>query len=126
MRLVRLHVLTPVTVRALVDQAGPVNKATRALLLIGAHAAGLDLNDAMDSIHTLIGCQTLTPSVRLALQRTLDRDSATCSATSHSPSERQNRLVPASQPDDQNEDDEDDDQEPATQGDWLAASIAVW
>lgn len=46
-KLKMLPVRVSPALRALIDQAGPVNAATRALIILGAEAAGLDL-DGMD------------------------------------------------------------------------------
>jgi hypothetical protein len=56
--------------RALIDQAGPVNAATRALIILGAEAAGLDLAGMEREIAGLLA-ENLAPNVLERLQHTL-------------------------------------------------------
>lgn len=68
-------------IRALVDRAGPVNAATRALLILGAHAAGQDVQALHSTIHVLIDRGELSGPTIAALRRlaegaAINRDSS--------------------------------------------------
>lgn len=54
--------------RGLIDQVGPVNPATRALLVLGAAAAGLELRGLEREVALLLGAE-LAPEVRAALRQ---------------------------------------------------------
>lgn len=56
--------------RTLIDQAGPVNAATRALIILGAEAAGLDLAGMEREVAGLLA-ENLTSNVLEGLQHTL-------------------------------------------------------
>ena len=58
--------------RQLIDQAGPVTAATRALLILGAAAAGQDVRDLASTIHVLIDAGGLVPATIAALRRLLE------------------------------------------------------
>jgi hypothetical protein len=64
----QLPVRTSQALRDLIAQAGPVNAAVRALLILGAHAVGLDIGPAIEpEIYSLLACPTLDPAIRVAL-----------------------------------------------------------
>jgi hypothetical protein len=63
----QLPVRTSSALRGLIDQAGPVNAATRALIILGAAAAGLELRMVEREVFALLGCEGLAPEVRAAL-----------------------------------------------------------
>ena len=70
----RLPVRTSAALRSVIDQAGPVNAATRALLWLGADAAGLTIPAAgRREIAALLIEEGLTTSVLAALQQLYDR-----------------------------------------------------
>jgi hypothetical protein len=70
----RLPARTSDTLRATVDQAGPISAATRALLWLGADAAGLTIPAAgRREIAALLVEVGLTPTVLAALQQLYDR-----------------------------------------------------
>lgn len=54
--------------RGLIDQVGPVNPATRALLVLGAAAAGLELRGLEREVAALLSTE-LAPSTQDALRR---------------------------------------------------------
>lgn len=54
--------------RGLIDQVGPVNPATRALLVLGAAAAGLELRGLEREVAALLGTE-LAPNTQEALRR---------------------------------------------------------
>lgn len=54
--------------RGLIDQVGPVNPATRALLVLGAAAAGLELRGLEREVAALLGTE-LEPHIQNALRR---------------------------------------------------------
>ena len=56
------------TLRGLIDQVGAVNPATRALLLLGAAAAGLKLRRLEREVAALLGAE-LAPATQEALRR---------------------------------------------------------
>jgi hypothetical protein len=56
------------TLRGLIDQVGPVNPATRALLVLGAAAAGLELRGLEREVAALLGAE-LAPNTQEALRR---------------------------------------------------------
>lgn len=58
--------------RALIDQAGPVNAATRALIILGAETAGLDLAGIEREAASLLAAK-LTPGVAEGLRRLVAR-----------------------------------------------------
>jgi hypothetical protein len=68
------HKLLPVrastALRALIDQAGPVNAATRALIILGAEEAGLDLAGVEREAATLLAAE-LAPGVADELRRVI-------------------------------------------------------
>jgi hypothetical protein len=67
--------------RSLVDQAGPATgAATRALLLLGAAAAGLNTAEAEADAYALLGVPDLAPGVRAALRRLVGGASGSASA----------------------------------------------
>lgn len=66
MRLLPVRV-TP-ALRAVVDQAGTVNAAARALLLLGAHRAGFDLTGLDRDVAGLLA-EDLVPDVHAALRQ---------------------------------------------------------
>lgn len=68
-RLTVLGVRVSPALRALLDAAGPLNSATRALLLLGAAAAGLEIDGARAEPYRLLGAEELRPGVRAALLR---------------------------------------------------------
>ncbi|NJO82356.1 MAG: hypothetical protein HC828_05760 [Blastochloris sp.] len=61
-----LPVRTTSALRGLIDQVGPVNPATRALLILGADAAGLDLHGIERELAALLAAD-LHDEVRQAL-----------------------------------------------------------
>ncbi|NJO82515.1 MAG: hypothetical protein HC828_06605 [Blastochloris sp.] len=61
-----LPVRTTSALRGLIDQVGPVNPATRALLILGADAAGLDLHGVERELAALLAAD-LHDEVRQAL-----------------------------------------------------------
>ncbi len=63
-----LPVRTTAALRVVIDRAGPVNAATRALIILGAHAAGLELSGCLREI-TLLLAEDLDPGVCAALHR---------------------------------------------------------
>lgn len=63
-----LPVRTTPTLRAVIDRTGPVNAATRALIVLGAHTAGLDLRGCVREIVLLLA-EDLEPGVWAALHR---------------------------------------------------------
>lgn len=68
----RLPVRTSEALRELIAAAGPVNAATRALIILGAQAAGLDLGPEITrEIYALLLCERLDPGVRAALEAVL-------------------------------------------------------
>ncbi len=70
----RLPARTSETLRTTIDQAGPVSAATRALLWLGADAAGLTIPAAgRREIAVLLVEEGLTPTVLAALQQLYDR-----------------------------------------------------
>ncbi len=70
----RLPARTSETLRTTIDQAGPVSVATRALLWLGADAAGLTIPAAgRREIAVLLVEEGLTPTVLAALQQLYDR-----------------------------------------------------
>jgi hypothetical protein len=54
--------------RGLIDQVGPVNPATRALLVLGAAAAGLELRGLEREVAALLSAE-LAPQTEEALRR---------------------------------------------------------
>jgi hypothetical protein len=54
--------------RGLIDQVGPVNPATRALLVLGAAAAGLELRGLEREVAALLGAE-LAPATQKALHQ---------------------------------------------------------
>jgi hypothetical protein len=54
--------------RGLIDQVGPVNPATRALLVLGAAATGMELRGLEREVAALLGAE-LAPSTQEALRR---------------------------------------------------------
>jgi hypothetical protein len=70
----RLPVRASAMLRSVIDQAGPVGAATRALLWLGADAAGLPISAAgWREIAALIAEEDLASSVVTALQRLYDQ-----------------------------------------------------
>lgn len=67
-----LPVRVSAKLRALIDQVGPVNPATRALLVLGADAAGLELGGLEREIAGLLAAD-LDVAVRAALRDLLAR-----------------------------------------------------
>jgi hypothetical protein len=57
--------------RALVDAAGPLNLAARALIILGAAAVGQSVGYLEPTICTLIGSGDLSPATTAALRRLL-------------------------------------------------------
>ncbi|MBP1466182.1 hypothetical protein EYB53_010740 [Candidatus Chloroploca sp. M-50] len=70
MRLLPVRVSAPV--RHLIDQVGAVNPATRALLLLGAARAGLDLR-GLDRELAIVLAAGLAPEVQTALREVFDQ-----------------------------------------------------
>jgi hypothetical protein len=66
MRLLPVRVST--SLRAVIDQAGPVNPATRALIILGAANAGMDLRSLEREVAALLSAE-LTPDVHTALRQ---------------------------------------------------------
>ncbi len=70
----RLPARTSETLRTTIDEAGPISVATRALLWLGADAAGLTIPAAgRREIAALLVEEGLTPTVLAALQQLYDR-----------------------------------------------------
>lgn len=86
-----LPVRTTAALRAVIDQAGPVNAATRALIIIGAHAAGLSLTGLEREIALLFG-EELEPSVGAALHHVY------LQLTISAPEEEAQRLLDVERP----------------------------
>jgi hypothetical protein len=63
-----LPVRVSATLRAVIDQAGPVNPATRALLILGAAATGAELRGLEREIAALLSAD-LAPEVHAALRQ---------------------------------------------------------
>lgn len=63
-----LPVRASAALRALIDQSGPVNAATRALIILGAKAAGLDLTGVEREAAALLAAD-LAPGVADGLRR---------------------------------------------------------
>jgi hypothetical protein len=74
-----LPVRTSTTLRTLIDQAGPVNAATRALIILGADAAGLDLFGVEREAAALLAVE-LAPGVAEGLRRVVGRGRALAQA----------------------------------------------
>ena len=70
-------------VRGLIDQVGPVNPATRALLVLGAAAAGLELRELEREVAGLLSAE-LAPAIQEALRRLFARLSASSKYVSFS------------------------------------------
>ncbi|NJO83638.1 MAG: hypothetical protein HC828_13090 [Blastochloris sp.] len=66
MRLLPVRVST--TLRAVIDQAGPVNPATHALIILGAATSGWDLRGLEREIAALLSAD-LAPEVHAALRQ---------------------------------------------------------
>lgn len=69
-KLKMLPVRVSPALRALIDQAGPVNAATRALIILGAEAVGLDLTSLEREVAGLLA-EDLAPQVLVGLKKTL-------------------------------------------------------
>jgi hypothetical protein len=69
-KLKMLPVRVSPALRALIDQAGPVNAATRALIILGAEAAGLDLTGMEREVAGLLA-EELALEVSEGLRRIL-------------------------------------------------------
>lgn len=76
--------------RGLIDQVGPVNPATRALLVLGAAAAGLELRGLEREVAALLGAE-LEPQTHDALRRLFTQ---LPSAAQHSPEAGPSDAVP--------------------------------
>lgn len=76
--------------RGLIDQVGPVNPATRALLVLGAAAAGLELRGLEREVAALLGAE-LEPHTQDALRRLFAH---LPSAAQHSSEARPSDAVP--------------------------------
>jgi hypothetical protein len=63
-----LPVRVSATLRDLIDQVGPVNPATRALVVLGAAVAGLDLRGLEREVAALLGAD-LAPEVQAGLRQ---------------------------------------------------------
>lgn len=59
-------------IRDLLDRAGPLNAAGRALLILGAAAAGQDVRPLASTIHVLIDAGELSGPTVAALRRLLE------------------------------------------------------
>lgn len=68
-------------IRALIDEAGSPNAATRALIILGAASAGQDVRHLAGAIHALIGSGALRDSVAEALGALLGRGAITPAIT---------------------------------------------
>ncbi len=139
----KLPVRVSPALREIIDQAGPVNAATRALILLGAAASELNLDAVADEMHALIGCQDLAPAVRAALQTLITACGGTPAPTVgviHAPSrggtghtgrERQTqprREVSAHTPIPRGADQPDpqgSERSAAPAGDWLLAGLGI-
>lgn len=83
--------------RALVDAAGPrLNPATRALLILGAHAAGQDVSALASTVHVLIAHGELRGGTVAALRRVMGATAITTdsSCDSSGDSSRDSTLAP--------------------------------
>ena len=69
-KLKMLPVRVSPALRALIDQAGPVNAAARALIILGAEAAGLDLGGMEREVAGLLA-ENLIPALLEKLRRIL-------------------------------------------------------
>lgn len=67
-----LPVRASTALRALLDQAGPISSATRALLIVGAHAAGYDITSLRHELAALLLRAELDTAVLDALARCLE------------------------------------------------------
>jgi hypothetical protein len=74
MRLLPVRVST--TLRAVIDQAGPVNPATRALIILGAATSGWDLHGLEREIAALLAAD-LHDDVHTALRQVFAQRAAT-------------------------------------------------
>lgn len=84
-----LPVRASAALRALIDQAGPVNAATRALIILGAEAAGLDLVGVEREAAALLAAD-LAPGVTDGLRRVLTQQE-------RAPGRAVEALIPARQ-----------------------------
>jgi hypothetical protein len=69
----RLPARASTTLRAVIDSAGPVSAATRALLWLGADASGLPISPAGQREIAALLVENLEPCVLTALHRLYDR-----------------------------------------------------
>jgi hypothetical protein len=83
-----LPVRTTDRLRAVIDRVGSVNAATRALLIVGAHSSGLDL-DGLDREIALLLAEDLDQNVAGALRHVygtlMDRQEPQCQQSSAAP-----------------------------------------
>lgn len=73
--------------RGLIDQVGPVNPATRALLVLGATAAGLELRGLEREVAALLSTE-LAPCTQNALRQLFTRLSSSDHQANHATSVR--------------------------------------